>query len=165
MEEETTRNTTDSACRQACGLRRQALHGPPTKGDLVASVAAIETSCKASRQTPNLRGERISAEVPWAEPRENRPTGLANAERQICPPGSSHRASCRLDGHRSRWGVEQPGPEVRRGDAASINDLQCVRHKSPGAASRAPRRAVISSQLRLGATAAGPRYGRSTNLP
>lgn len=124
MEDETMRNTTDSTCRQACWLRRQVLHGPPTKGDLAASVAAIEIGCKASGQTPNLRGERISAEVPWVQPRENGPSasGLADAARQDRPPGSSHRASCRPDGHRSRQGADQPGPGAKLGEAYPIND-------------------------------------------
>jgi len=150
MTDEAMRNRTDNTCRQAWRLRRQVLCGLPTKGNLIASVAANETSCKASEWIPILRGERISAGVLWVQPCKNGPSGLANAAHQNCPPGVSRRASCRLDGHRSRWGADQPGPEVRRGDAASINDLQRERHMSPGAASRASRRAVISSQLRLG---------------
>jgi len=122
MEERTMRNTSDSTYRHAWTLRRQVLRGLPTRGNLVASIAAIETSCKASGQIPNLRGERISAEVSWVQPRQKGPSGPANAAHQNCPPGVSRRASCRLDGYRSRWGADQPGPGVKLDEAYPIND-------------------------------------------
>jgi len=123
MNEETMTNTTDSTHRLACRLRRQVLSGLPTKGNLVVSVAAIQTSCKASRQIEDLRGERISAEVSWGQPRENGPSGLVDAAYINCPPGVRPQDANRSDGYRSRWGTYQLGPEVRRDDAASINDL------------------------------------------
>ena len=122
----------NSTHRLACRLRRQVLHGPPTKGDLVASVAATQASCKASRQIEDLRGERISAGVLWDQPRENGPSGLVDAAHQNCPSGVRHRDANRSDGYLSRWGTYQPGPEVRRDAAASINDLS-KRQFSPGA--------------------------------
>jgi len=128
----------NSTCRPAWTLRRQVLHGPPMKGDLASSVAAIETSCNVSGQTTNLRGERISAGVSWAEPREKPPSGLANAAQQNRPPGSSRRAADRLDGNQSRRGVVQPGPGAKRDGAYPIHDLS-RRQSSPGAMNRPAR--------------------------
>jgi len=128
----------NSTHRLACRLLRQVLHGPPTKGDLIASVAAIQTSCKASGDSSNLRGERISAEVLWDEPREKRPSGPANAAYQICPSGVGCPGEMRLAGSQSWWGTSQPGPEVRRDDAASVNDLS-KRQLSPWAVARPAR--------------------------
>ena len=138
----------NSTYRHACRLRRQVLRGLPAKGNLVTSVAAIQTSCKASRQIADLRGERISAEVYWVQPRENGPSGLANAAYQHCPSGIGCRTRSRLIGHRSWWGTYQPGPEVRRDDAASINDL-CRRQFSPGAV-RSPARSFQRLDLAFG---------------
>jgi len=148
MTEQTMHGTEDNTCRLACRLRRQVLSGLPTKGNLVASVAAIQTSCKASERIPNLRGERISVEVSWVQPRENGPSGLANAAHQNCPSGVGYRDGMRLAGLRSRWGTSQPSPEVRRDGAASINDLT-KRQLSPGAL-RSPARSLQKLDLAFG---------------
>ena len=71
-------------------------------------------------------------------PRKGR-TGLSGAGRQ---------SERRPTDHRSRCGAEQPGPAVRRGDAAAIHD-QCERHHSPGTVS-VPCRPFIRPLLHLG---------------
>ena len=140
----------NSTYRFACRLQRQVLHGPPMKGDLIASVAATQTSCKASGDSLNLRGERISAEVLWDQPRENGPRGLVDAAYQICPSGAGYRNVQRLTSHQSRWGTSQPGPEVRRDDAASVNDLS-KRQLSPWAVARRPALSLQRLKLAFGA--------------
>jgi len=122
MTDEAMRNRTDNTCRQAWRLRRQVLCGLPTKGNLIASVAANETSCKASEWIPILRGERISAGVLWVQPCKNGPSGLANAAHQNCPPGVGCRDGLRPTGQRSRRGAEQPGPGAKLDEAYPIND-------------------------------------------
>jgi hypothetical protein len=157
------RNRTDSTCRQAWRLRRQVLHGPPTKGDLAASLVAVETGCKASRQIPALRGERISAEVSWVQPRENGPSGPANAADQICPFGVGHRMPRRSSSPRSRcwWGSVPPGPAVVLGEVPAVNGQRGKRQLILPWVSRAEESTLILPCQDLGAKDRGALEKRS----
>ena len=138
----------NSTHRHACTLRRQVLRGLPMKSNLVASVAATRTSCKASRQIADLRGERISAGVSWVQPCENGPSGLVDAAYINYLPGVRRRVSLRLIGYQFWWGTYQLGPEARWDDTTSVND-QSIRQFTPGAV-RGPARSFQQLVMALG---------------
>lgn len=129
--------TESNTCRHAWWQRRQVSSESPAKGDSEPRIAAKQPNGKHKGQNAYLRSTCISAEVPWGEPREKRPSGLANAD-QNCPPGVGCRDRLRLTGQRSRRGVEQPGPGAKRDGAYPINDLS-RRQTSPVAVRRPAR--------------------------
>jgi hypothetical protein len=73
-----------------------------------------------------------SGSVPWELPnRQKASTGRQTPGKDRTGlSGVGRQSERRSTDHRSRCGAEQPGPAVRRGDAAAIHD-QCERHHSP----------------------------------
>lgn len=142
----------NSTRRHAWSLRQQVLHGPPAKGDSTRRIATAESCGKPRARIACLRGARTPAEVLRAEPDQKPPRGLVAAAHNNCSLGASHRASFRLDGHRSRCGADTPGLAAKRcsasGDAYAIHD-QCERHQSPGTKS-VPRWPFTGLLLRSG---------------
>lgn len=92
-----------------------------------------------------------SGSVPWGPPSrlQKVPTGRqtpVNVRTGLS--GAGHQSECRSTDHRSRCGADQPGPAVRRGDAAAIHG-QCERHHSPGTQS-VPCRSFTGPLVHLG---------------
>ena len=145
----------DSTYRHAWSLRRQVLNGTPAKGDLTASLAAITIGCKGSRVL-RLRGEHISAKVPWTEPREKQSSGLANAAHQNCSPGVGYRDVLDQLATGPDGGLSNParGQSVIAPTPYTIN----TSGDFPGPA-LGQHGAFKRSTLRMGATASDPRYG------
>ena len=94
------------------------------------SGCAVKPRSYWSRPVP----QPPSGSVPWEPPSRPQkvPTGRQTPEYDTTGLSEAGRQSERRStDHRSRCGADQPGPAVRRGDAAAIHD-QCERHLSPG---------------------------------
>lgn len=125
-----TRGTGSDTGRRALPLAWQLLHAPLSGGTPLHTIRADCSIVNSASVSGCLAVPSASEGVLWAEPREKPPPGLVDAG-QNCPPGVGYRERSRSIGHRSWRGASPPGPEARRGDAASRNRLVCVRRGTP----------------------------------
>ena len=117
------------------------------KSGTPAETGATDTLCDSFAEVYGVRRYSVKPRFDWTRPVRETPSasvhwGLPSRQKVSTGhqmpeedttglSGAGRQSERRSTDHRSRCGADQPGPAVRRGDAAAIHD-QCERHHSPG---------------------------------